>query len=152
MCADSKVCLMVSQRSWTHFFCILVLVLSPVLNVSGFWSQMRQICPPPANRIILSFILIHNQICVLYIYSMRLINEIILDLKQALTKTCVSSLWLSQSQCWNWAPLTWASMSLRSASLYRGRYLCRIRRVCCLKMAVMYTVLSTAETGLLKTP
>lgn len=50
-----------------------------------------------------------------------------------------------------WAHLTWASMSLRSASLYSGRYLCRTRRACCLKMAVMYTVDSTAETGLLKT-
>lgn len=47
--------------------------------------------------------------------------------------------------------LTWASIPLWSASLYRGRYLCRIRRACCLKMAVMYTVLSTADTGLLKT-
>lgn len=52
----------------------------------------------------------------------------------------------------NGAHLTWASISLRSASLYRGRYFCRIRRACCLKMAVMYTVLSTAETGLMKTP
>lgn len=50
------------------------------------------------------------------------------------------------------AHLTWASISLRSASLYRGRYLCRIRRAYCLKMAVMYTVLSTAETGFLKMP
>lgn len=47
--------------------------------------------------------------------------------------------------------LTWASIPLWSASQYRGRYLCRIRRACCLKMAVMYTVLSTADTGLLKT-
>lgn len=53
----------------------------------------------------------------------------------------------------SWAGrLTWASISLRSASLYRGRYLCRIRRAYCLKMAVMYTVLSTAETGFLKMP
>lgn len=48
--------------------------------------------------------------------------------------------------------VTWASIPLRSASLYRGRYLCRIRSACCLKMAVTYTALSNAETGLLKTP
>lgn len=46
---------------------------------------------------------------------------------------------------------TWASIPLWSASLYRGRYLRRIPIACCLKMAVMYTVLSTAETGLWKT-
>lgn len=47
--------------------------------------------------------------------------------------------------------LTWASIPLWSGSLYMGRYLCRIRRACCLKMAVMYAVLSTADTGFVKT-
>ncbi|KAG9342608.1 hypothetical protein JZ751_016045 [Albula glossodonta] len=43
-------------------------------------------------------------------------------------------------------------MARRSVSLYKGMYLCRIRRVCCLKMAVVYTLHSRAETGLVKTP
>lgn len=78
-------------------------------------------------------------------------NNICLALRK-LSLKCVYSVCDCIPANVNGAHLTWASISLRSASLYRGRYLCRIRRACCLKMAVMYTVLSTAETGLLKTP